>query len=100
MAAKLETITFTQLTDYAVEDLEWARKTIAKEIDRRQGGEFKKLKRQFAKLAGSMGYTLVTPEAGSTETGTTRGRKRGRQASPAVRQERRGGSQEEGREQA
>jgi hypothetical protein len=82
MAEKLDSITFSQLADYDLDTLEYARKTIAKEIEKRQGSDLKKLQKQFAKLAEAMGFVPVHPEPSNA-----RGRKRGRPALQAGRQE-------------
>ena len=90
MAQKPDSITLSSLADYDTATLEWAQKTLAREITKRERGDVIKLKKQFAKIAGVMGFALVAPEPD-----TARGRKKGIPTSPAGKQEERAGGKEE-----
>jgi hypothetical protein len=72
-----DTIDLSKLDEYTTEELTTAAKKINKNLEKRSGGELKKLRSQMQRLAKAMGYEILTmpikPEP--AEGGKRRGRK-------------------------
>jgi hypothetical protein len=73
-----ETIDLSKLDDYTTEQLTTAAKKINKNLEKRSGGELRKLRLQLERFAKQLGYNIQTrpikPEP--AEGGKRRGRRR------------------------
>jgi hypothetical protein len=73
-----DTLDLSNLDNYTTEQLTTAAKKINKNLEKRSGGELRRLRLQMQRLAKAMGYEILTmpikPEA--AEGGKRRGRRR------------------------